>query len=163
MHVRAGDGNVRSGATRRLRTGKRRHGGTATKKRSKRVGGYRRVRISPISPSIVSNRNVSETDSATANSIAPDALPSFLPLLLELRADLRTIENAIDAYEQASFRRDWTGVDVHRQQARAVATIQKRLQKACDRLDILPQERQRLQHQIFKLRADLLAARTPAR
>lgn len=80
---------------------------------------------------------------------------SFLPTLLQLRSDLRTIDNAISAYEQACFRGDFTGARVEADQARAFAIIQKRLQTACDRLDVRPQERRRLQAALEKARATI--------
>lgn len=70
------------------------------------------------------------------------SIVSFLPLLLELRSDLRTIDNAISTYEQLCLRREWTEQDVTAQQTRVVASIQRRLQKACDRMSIRPRASQ---------------------
>lgn len=85
---------------------------------------------------------------------------SFLPTLLQLRSDLRTIQNQIDTYEQICLKGEWTDRDVTQQQARVVAAIQRRLQTACDRLDVSPMERLRMQQELHKQRQLLSEIRT---
>jgi hypothetical protein len=85
---------------------------------------------------------------------------SYLPILLLLRSDLRTVQNQIDTYEQICLKREWTGQDVTQQQARVVAAIQRRLQAACDRMDVSPMERLRLQQELYKQRQLVSEIRT---
>ncbi len=93
-----------------------------------------------------------------ASAITASEDVSFLPTLLLLRSDLTTLVNYIDAYEKACALGLFTSKDTLQQQARAVAVIHKRLQVACERLDIRPLERQRLQAQIAKLHKAVVAA-----
>lgn len=78
---------------------------------------------------------------------------SYLPALLSVLPDLYTVENGIKAYQQACNRMEWNGTDTADKQRAAFHTIQRRLLAAANRLDVFPDERQRM----TKAYADLKA------
>ncbi len=77
---------------------------------------------------------------------------SYLPMLTSIRGDLHTALNKIDAYESLCAQREWTGKDVSAAQTRAVQTIRARVLAAANRLDLIPQDRERLERTVRTLR-----------
>ena len=69
---------------------------------------------------------------------------SYLPALLSILPDIATVENGIKAYHAACLRREWNGTDTDDKQRAAFNTIKRRLLAAANRLDVAPDERQRM-------------------
>jgi hypothetical protein len=69
---------------------------------------------------------------------------SYLPALLSILPDIATVENGIKAYHAACLRQEWNGTDTGDKQRAAFNTIKRRLLAAANRLDVAPDERDRM-------------------
>lgn len=69
---------------------------------------------------------------------------SYLPTLLSVRGELYTAVSKIAAYEALCSRMEWGPEDTSGKQGKAFAEISARVLSAAMRLDLIPQEREKL-------------------